>query len=64
MAVNIPKKIENTRDNDHGWLLYTFPSEKKIMSKRIADCSCNIQCTEVVFLCPYMALNVLTFMLM
>lgn len=29
MAVNIPKNIENTRDNDHGWLLYTFPSKKK-----------------------------------
>lgn len=28
MAVNIPKNIENTRDNDHGWLLYTFPSKK------------------------------------
>lgn len=30
IAVNIPKNIENTRDNDHGWLLYTFPSVETI----------------------------------
>lgn len=32
MAVNIPKNIENTRDNDHGWMLYTFPSKEKIVA--------------------------------
>lgn len=50
MAAKIPTNIEKTRDKDHGWASYTFPSEKREISITliIITWTADLQCTEVL----------------